>query len=178
MNCRRVANLMSAYVDGELTGLEMLEIRRHLGECPDCAEECESIRFTKKMVLRLATVKPREDFAASIIMNLDAIEVPRYQKIFDSMAAFMHRKLSPVAAALAVSGAALVILSAGGVDGVRPGSGNQIAMSQQGGRSFGVGYSSSIPAGSFSIENRPLEVRDNVNELTHANIELASLTVR
>ncbi|MHB9038515.1 MAG: anti-sigma factor family protein [Armatimonadota bacterium] len=180
MNCRRVVNLMSAYVDGELTGVEMLEIRRHLNECTECAEEHESMRFTKQMVFRLASVKPREDLVTSILASLDVIEVPRYQRILNSAGRFMHQKLSPVAAALAVSGVALVIMSAGGVDGVRTEPSQEMAMSQYGGRAFGVGYSQDIPVGSFSIgsRNQPLRVRDNVNELTHAHIELASLSVR
>jgi anti-sigma factor RsiW len=171
---------MSAYVDGELTGVEMLEIRRHLNECTECAEEYESTRFTKQMIFRLATVKPREDLVTSILTNLDAIEVPHYQRMLNSAARFVHQKLSPVAAALAVSGVALVIMSAGGVDGVHTEPSQEMAMSQYDAQSFGVGYSPDISVGSFSLDsrNQPLKVRDNVGELTHANLEFASLSAK
>jgi anti-sigma factor RsiW len=115
---------MSAYVDGELTGAEMLEIRRHMSECPDCAEEHESIRFTKMAVAGLRTAAPRRDMAESIMRMLDEVTIPRHQRLAGSMLRFVHEKLSPVAAALAVSGAALVIMSAGGVDRVHPQSAN------------------------------------------------------
>ncbi|MEN6357127.1 MAG: zf-HC2 domain-containing protein [Armatimonadota bacterium] len=180
MNCRRVVSLMSAYVDGELTGVEMLEIRRHLGDCADCAEEYESIRLVKQMLFRLDAVKPRADFAASIMTNLDAVEVPRYQKILNCAVHLLHRKLSPVAAALAVSGFALVIMSAGGVDGVRTQPGQQMAMSQYGSYSSDIKYSPNISADSYILTDQPqpLKVRDNVGELTHSNLQLASINVR
>lgn len=116
MNCRRVVNLISPYVDGELTGAEMLAIRRHLGECPECSEEYESLRMTKLAVARLRNVAPREDFALCIVRKLDEVSIPPYQRALTSMFRFAARKLSPVAAALAVSGVALALLAAGGQD--------------------------------------------------------------
>lgn len=118
MNCRRVVNLISAYIDGELTGAEMLEIRRHLSDCPECTEEYESIRATKLALSRLATAVPRPDLAESIIRTLDVVRVPIYQQAINSIVKFAHSKLSPVAAALAASGLALVLLSASGTDNI------------------------------------------------------------
>lgn len=116
MNCRRVVNLMSAHVDGELTGAEMLEIRRHLGECSECMEEYESIRMTKLAIARLRTVAPSREFSVSIIQKLDEVSIPPYQRVLTKMIHFTARKLSPVAAALTVSGLALALLAAGGQD--------------------------------------------------------------
>ena len=61
MNCRRVVNLLSAYVDAELTGAEMFAIRRHMSDCSECAEEYESVRLVKHAVSRLSAVAPRGD---------------------------------------------------------------------------------------------------------------------
>ena len=36
MNCGRVSNQLSAYIDRELTGAEMLSVRGHLGDCDSC----------------------------------------------------------------------------------------------------------------------------------------------
>lgn len=107
---------MSAYVDGELTGVEMLEIRRHLSQCPECAEEHAEVLFTKQTVARLGTVAPRKDFAAAIIAKLDEADVPRYERLLNSLRHFAHERLSPVAAAVVASGVALVIMSAVGID--------------------------------------------------------------
>ena len=159
MNCRRVMNLMSAYVDGELTGFEMLAIRRHLSECAECGEEHESVRLMKQAVARLRTVAPREEFADAILSRLDEVEIPRYQRLVYSMANFVHRKLSPVAAALAASGIALVILSAGGVDGVRPQS-NLVANSPFGARIEDASVIPEVPGSWIAITSGPLEVAD------------------
>lgn len=116
MNCRRVLNSISAYVDGELTGAEMLEIRRHLSECRECSEEYEMVRSMKFAVARLRTVTPPVHLAASIVMKLDEVSIPPYQRALNNLLAKTVRRLSPVAAALAVSGIALAILAAGGQD--------------------------------------------------------------
>lgn len=116
MNCRRVMNSISAYVDGELTGSEMLEIRRHLSDCRECSEEHDLVRAMKFSVARLRTVAPPDHLAASIVAKLDEVSIPPYQRVTNRLFRFTARKLSPVAAALAVSGAALVILAAGGQD--------------------------------------------------------------
>ena len=94
----------------------MLAIRRHLGECPECMEECESVRRTKRAVARLRTMSPRADLAACIVRKLDQVSIPPYQRALTQTCRFVGRKLSPVAAALAVSGIAIAILSAGGQD--------------------------------------------------------------
>lgn len=116
MNCRHVVNLMSAYIDGELTGIEMLDIRAHLHDCPECRREYESLRLVKQTLAELKTVAPREEFASSILQQLDAVEVTGYQHFVNTVFSFLHKRMTPVATALAVSGAALVILSVGGVD--------------------------------------------------------------
>jgi anti-sigma factor RsiW len=168
---------MSAYVDGELTGTEMLEIRRHLSDCAECSEEYESIKIVKQMLFRLDAVRPRADLAVSIMTKLDAVEVPRYQRILNSAVHLLHQKLSPVAAALVVSGFALVIMSAGGVDGVRNQPSQQMAMSQYGSYSSDIKYSPNVSTSSYLLANQqqPLKVGDNVGELTHSSLQLASL---
>ncbi|MCX8052820.1 MAG: anti-sigma factor [Armatimonadetes bacterium] len=120
MNCRRVMNLISAYVDGELAGTEMLAIRRHLSECPECCQEYESVRQVKQALSRLRTVFPRNDLAAAIARRLDEVQVATYQKFYSRAIGFLHGKLSPVAAALAASGVALMFMTAGGIDGLAP----------------------------------------------------------
>lgn len=116
MNCRRVTNSISAYVDGELTGAEMLEIRRHLSDCRECSEEYELVRTMKFAVARLRTVAPPGHLAASIVARLDEVSIPPYQRALNNMFRFASKKLSPVAAAIAVAGVALAILAAGGQD--------------------------------------------------------------
>lgn len=62
MNCRRVSNRLSAYLDAEMTGEEMLAIRRHLDECPSCRAEHQSLRDTKHLLSSLALRAPASGF--------------------------------------------------------------------------------------------------------------------
>jgi len=64
VNCRRVSNLLSAYLDAELTGSEMLEIGEHLEGCAACRTEYQTLRETKHLLAALALQGPREEFEA------------------------------------------------------------------------------------------------------------------
>jgi len=50
MNCKTARVLMSAAVDGELTGKEEEGLRRHLETCSDCRHEFEEAKKTKLIV--------------------------------------------------------------------------------------------------------------------------------
>ena len=71
MNCRNVTNKMSAYVDGELTGEEMLVIRRHLSDCETCSLEHMTVRKTKLLLSKLRTAVPRDELLDNIMTRLD-----------------------------------------------------------------------------------------------------------
>ncbi len=132
MNCRKVMNLISAYIDGELTGAEMLAIRRHLSECSECTREYESLRGLKEAMSRLRTVVPRKDLAAAVVAKIEEQQFTRTHRFGTWAARLTFAKLSPVTAALAVFGAALVLLTAGGMEGFNPDiSGNQTAFLSQ-----------------------------------------------
>lgn len=163
---------MSAYVDGELTGVEMLEIRRHLSDCPECAEEHESIRVTKQAVSRLRSAAPRRDLAASILLSLDEVQVTSYQRAVNATMRFLHGRLSPVAAALAASGLALVLLSAGGVDRIQPDTSQTVAMS----RVQNVAFLREIDANPAIPTARPLVVASDRSDFGGTQVQFASLT--
>ncbi len=171
MNCRRAINLMSAYVDGELTGEEMLAIRRHMATCPECAEEHQSVVLTKRAVANLATAKPRQDFAAAIISQLNQITVPRHQRFADWLIHILRDKVSPVAAALAVSGAALVIMSAGEVDRLTPSATTEMT----GAPVHQVTFVRSIDDGSGVLgSGEPLKLVADIPGMGQAGIHFAS----
>jgi len=110
MNCRRVSSLISAYIDGELTGIEMLEIRRHLESCRSCTLQYESLRLTKQLLSRLAYAEPRAGLADRICKRLDEVAVPQHLRLWHKILDYGHRKLTPVAAGCAALGAILAFL--------------------------------------------------------------------
>jgi predicted anti-sigma-YlaC factor YlaD len=67
VNCRKASNLLSSYIDGELPGVEQLQIRSHLKNCPSCGADYESLLKTKRVLATLAYRAPRLGFDDEII---------------------------------------------------------------------------------------------------------------
>jgi anti-sigma factor RsiW len=70
LNCRRVNSLLSAYIDSELTGEEMLAIRAHLDVCPSCRLEHQTLSETKRLVASLALKTPRAELERLLLTDL------------------------------------------------------------------------------------------------------------
>src|SRR5947209_8479362 len=70
VNCRKTASLLSAYMDGELPGVEQLQIREHLKYCVHCNEEYESLLYTKRVLARLSVANPRNCLEDRILNRL------------------------------------------------------------------------------------------------------------
>ncbi len=51
MSCNTSQSKLSAYVDGEMSGMEMQAIRRHVNHCPDCQGQVNDLKSVQ-MVLR------------------------------------------------------------------------------------------------------------------------------
>ncbi len=66
MNCRKVSNLLSAYIDGELAGVEQLAIRDHLKACCCCCEEYDALLCTKRLLSGLKMKQPADDLETRI----------------------------------------------------------------------------------------------------------------
>lgn len=81
MNCRKVNSLLSAYIDGELTGVEQMQVRQHLRLCACCHEEHESLLMTKRLLAGLRTKAPRCDLEQIILRRLDAEGASRSSRL-------------------------------------------------------------------------------------------------
>ena len=66
MVCSRVQNLLSAFTDRELTGVEMLSIQRHLDGCPECYREHQALLHVKRLLGSLDGVQPRRPFDGDV----------------------------------------------------------------------------------------------------------------
>lgn len=90
MNCRRINSLLSAYLDGELTGREMNDVRAHLAVCCSCHNEHETLYATKQMVASLAFQAPREELESLLIAQGRQHEAARTESpYFVRMAAWL-----------------------------------------------------------------------------------------
>jgi anti-sigma factor RsiW len=70
MNCKCVQNRLSAYLDGELTGYEMLEVRRHLSDCAGCRAEEEGLTTLKTLLAGMPVRDPGEGFEERLLQNV------------------------------------------------------------------------------------------------------------
>ncbi len=91
MNCRKVQNLISAYLDGELAGHEMLLVRHHLSGCGECSVEYESLLTTKRAFGRLHPKRPSDDLAARICSRLSEVHIPPHVKLLMSLSRYVHQ---------------------------------------------------------------------------------------
>jgi anti-sigma factor RsiW len=76
MNCGRVSNQLSAYIDRELTGVEMLHIRRHLDDCDHCRSEYEALCRMKTLLGGLRSAEPQPDFVAGTVRRWEGHQAP------------------------------------------------------------------------------------------------------
>ena len=67
MNCGRVSNQLSAYINRELTGVEMLHIRRHLDDCAACCAEYDALCRMKMALGRLRSAEPRTELVRQTV---------------------------------------------------------------------------------------------------------------
>lgn len=67
MNCQFSHNRLSAYLDRELTGDQMIAVRTHVDQCDECLRELAALRSIKHGLRDLPMVEPRETLAADIL---------------------------------------------------------------------------------------------------------------
>jgi anti-sigma factor RsiW len=101
MNCGRVSNQLSAYLDRELTGSEMLQIRSHLSDCDRCRAEYEALGRMKTMLGALRSAEPPRAFVAATVRRFEAaaphFRAPRRSGTFTRFTVL--RRLFPAGAA-------------------------------------------------------------------------------
>ena len=77
MNCHRARQLISPYLDQQLTGREMLALQGHFAVCPSCEREMQSIRQVKALLRGLREPRPPRDFPGKTALRLERTEATR-----------------------------------------------------------------------------------------------------
>jgi len=70
MHCRDFKEKHVGFVDDTLAGVELVEMRRHLNECPECAELDTKIKRALLLVRNLPPVEVSPDFSARLNARL------------------------------------------------------------------------------------------------------------
>ena len=101
---RRIIEMLSVYIDGELPFRDRARVEEHLAECTDCAWELETLRQTVDLVGQLAKVPVPRAF------TIHETPSPRWIGLFQARWAYIYLK-----GATALAAALLVLVLAGDV---------------------------------------------------------------
>lgn len=132
MSCRRVHELLSAYIDGELAPEEACFVEKHLWRCDGCEAELESLRYTKRLLGELARQRPRAELERLLLQEAERLEnrAPS-STVWESLRRLGETPIRP-RAALATAALSLVTLWAatshlsGTADEDRPQAGSRV----------------------------------------------------
>src|ERR1044072_1381293 len=76
MNCKNAQSLLSAYIDEELSGREMLDLRAHLSACTECAEELKCVEAVRQLLGGSPVPEPSPDFEDRLLSSVLAATHP------------------------------------------------------------------------------------------------------
>ena len=97
MNCRKVNHLLSAYIDGELPGVEQLSIRTHISACDSCRAEYDGILFTKRLLGRMKVQTAQADVQAKILCHIASLRDIEARRTFGYWSEHWRDRLSLLA---------------------------------------------------------------------------------
>jgi hypothetical protein len=66
MKCADAMGLLSPYLDGAVTGTEMLGLQEHLNGCAECMLEYKSLRQTQQLLMSVGRVKEPADLGLKL----------------------------------------------------------------------------------------------------------------
>jgi len=112
MKCGDVTELFSPYLDGQVSGVEMHKLSRHLEECPRCTREYAAIQRTQQLLAGLGPKKTPVDLAlklrVAISQQVAEVRRPRYQglmvRIENAINAFMVPATAGLVSAVLIFG--------------------------------------------------------------------------
>ena len=74
MNCHRARQLISPYLDQQLTGRQMLDLQTHFSACASCEAEARSLRHLKSLLRGLHSQQPVRSLPDAILARASAVE--------------------------------------------------------------------------------------------------------
>lgn len=112
MRCEDCRELLWAYLEKETTAEETEKVEEHLAACADCREELDAVREMKKALQSLPDEALPEGYHTELMQKLQAEAAPNVVPFPAKKKAPKWKQLSMIAAA------ALVVVAAGGINGM------------------------------------------------------------
>lgn len=85
MTCTQSKSMLSAYLDGAVTGKQMQALDRHLRECSTCENEYQSLRRTQLVLARLGPARVPEDLSLKLRLAISHAAARRRSPKFDNL---------------------------------------------------------------------------------------------
>ena len=57
LQCPQAKRLLSPYLDGAVTGTEMLALQNHFAQCPTCHGEYQALRRTQQLLVNIGAAE-------------------------------------------------------------------------------------------------------------------------
>jgi hypothetical protein len=119
LKCSAAKGLLSPYLDGAVTGTEMLGLEQHMEQCPACTREYKALRQTQQLLLSVRRVPEPADLGLNLRLAIsrEAAEArrPRFEalrmRVENAVNAFMVPATAGLACALLIFGLVTAILA-------------------------------------------------------------------
>jgi len=116
LRCPEAKRLFSPYLDGAVTGTEMLALQSHLSDCRVCNAEYQGLRHTQQLLTRVARPKAPEDLGLRLRLAISretvAARHTRWEglkvRLENALEAFMVPATAGFVSALIIFGIAMV----------------------------------------------------------------------
>src|SRR5215469_7317465 len=66
LQCPQAKRLFSPYLDGAVTGTEMLALQHHMSQCAGCSRQYQSLRRTQELLSNMSRPKPPADLGLKL----------------------------------------------------------------------------------------------------------------
>lgn len=119
MTCGQVRSMLSAYLDGAVTGKQMYSLDQHLRSCGDCKAEYNSLRRTQALLSSVGRAKAPEDLSLKLRLAISHEAARVRQPLWGSfglrmqnaLKAFMVPATAGVFAAIVIFGLVMGFIS-------------------------------------------------------------------
>lgn len=116
MTCPKAKRLFSPYLDGRVSGTDMLALQSHLRQCDTCNQRYESLRRTQQLLMSVGRPKAPEDLAlrlrVAISREVAQTKRPPFEgllvRLENSLRAFMVPATAGFLSAVLIFGVAMV----------------------------------------------------------------------
>jgi hypothetical protein len=93
VTCSQSKSMLSAYLDGAVTGKQMQSLDRHLRECSTCESEYQSLRRTQLVLARLGPARVPEDLSLKLRLAISHAAARRRSPQFTNLILHIHKAL-------------------------------------------------------------------------------------